>query len=235
MALPAPLSLTIWSIVKDEKNPAVPMPTAGDAAHAVAKGALSGIPYVGGVAAELFGIVLAPPLSKRRDAWLESLAERLKAAEAKLESLGEDPAFVTTALQATQIALRTHQEEKLDALRNAVANSVSGRGPEDDTRAMFLSLVDSFTPTHLLLLKYFQNRHSVDERTVRKLMFEANELTNIMVEELASNGLLRDERPYAARGRGTGESLLNFAWTVSPLGTRFLQFISRPPAPGKTS
>jgi len=63
--------------------------------HAIAKGALSGIPIGGGVAAEMFGLVLAPPLSKRRDMWFESLAERLKAIEGKLESLADNPAFVT--------------------------------------------------------------------------------------------------------------------------------------------
>ena len=33
----------------------------------VAKAALSAIPFVGGPAAELFALVLAPPLEKRRD------------------------------------------------------------------------------------------------------------------------------------------------------------------------
>ncbi|HTS57938.1 MAG TPA: hypothetical protein VMH03_10335, partial [Terriglobales bacterium] len=47
-----------------------------------------------------------------------------------------------TVLQATQIALRTHQEEKLEALRNAVVNSTSGQVLEDDVRAVFLNLVD---------------------------------------------------------------------------------------------
>lgn len=140
-----------------------------------------------------------------------------------------------TVLQATQIALRTHQEEKLEALRNAVVNSTSGQVLEDDVRAVFLNLVDTFTPTHLRILKYFQDRGSFDEQIIRRLIFDATAVTNMMVEELARNGLLRDERPYAARGRDSGESLLTFGWTLSPLGTQFLQFISRrSPATGKT-
>jgi hypothetical protein len=63
--------------MKEKKESALPAKTAGDVLHAIAKGALSGIPIGGGVAAEMFGLVLAPPLSKRRDMWFESLAERL--------------------------------------------------------------------------------------------------------------------------------------------------------------
>jgi hypothetical protein len=53
-------------------------------------------------------LVLAPPLSKRRDEWMESVAKRLEGVEANVNSMRNDPAFVTTALQATQIALRTY-------------------------------------------------------------------------------------------------------------------------------
>jgi len=224
--------------LKDENESTLRTKTAGDVLHAVVKGALSGspIPIAGGIAAEIFGLVLAPPLSKRRDAWFESLAERLKVVETKLESLGENPAFVTTVLQATQIAVRTHQEEKLEALRNAVVNSASDEVLEEDIRVVFLNLVDTFTPTHLHILKYFQDRSSFDERPIRRLILDSTAVTNMMVEELARNGLLRDERPYAARGRDTGESLLTFGWRLSPLGTQFLQFISRrSTAKGKTS
>lgn len=39
-------------------------------AHAVVKGVLPTIvPWAGGIAAELFEIVLTPPLNKRRDEW----------------------------------------------------------------------------------------------------------------------------------------------------------------------
>jgi hypothetical protein len=109
-----------------EKLP-VPKPAAGDGAHAVVKGALSAIPIAGGLAAELFGLVLATPLTKRRDEWMESVAKRLEGVKASVDSMREDPAFVTTLMQASQIALRTHREEKLEALRNAVVSS--GRRP----------------------------------------------------------------------------------------------------------
>lgn len=203
----------------------MPERTAGDVVHALVKGGLSVIPIAGGLASELFELVLAPPLSKRRDAWLESVARRLEAVGAKVDSLGDDAAFVTTMLHATHIALRTHQEEKLEALRNAVVNSAIGTGPEDDIRAIFLNLVDGFTPTHLRILSFFQNRNSLDSAAFERLR-DARAVTDLMVNELARGGLIEDTRPYVARGRDTGDSLLTLNWTLTKLGTRFLTFVS---------
>lgn len=208
-----------------EEKPTIPKRTLGDVAHALVKGGLSGIPIAGGLASELFELVLAPPLSKRRDEWMESVAKRLQDVEANVASMRNDPAFVTTALQATQIALRTHQEEKLEALRNAVVNSAIGTAPQDDLRAIFLNLVDAFTPTHLRILKYFQNRGSLDSSAIQHLR-DTRAVTDMMVNELARDGLIEDQRPYAARGRDSGESLLISDWTLSKLGAQFVEFIS---------
>jgi len=142
-----------------------------------------------------------------------------------LESLGENAAFVTTALQATQIALRTHQEEKLEALRNAVVNSASDRSLDDDTRSIFLTFVDAFTPTHLRILKYFQDRGSLEESTVQRFIREGKGPDKLNCGRVGEKRLLQDNRPYAARGRDNGESLLTFGWTLTPLGSQFLRFI----------
>lgn len=209
--------------VDDPEKP--PRPSRSDVAHSVVKGALSGVPLVGGIAAELLTLAFEPPLSKRRDEWMESLWKKLKAAEAKLESLQDDPAFFTTILQATQIALRTHQEEKLEALLNAVANSAVRPAPEDDVRALFLNFIEGFTPTHLRLLRFFQSRNSADPATMDGFRSQ-RDITDQMVNDLSGRGLIQDTRPYAARGRLTDEPLFTFGWTVTNLGAQFLKFIS---------
>ena len=215
-----------------EEHP--PKGTAADAVHALAKGALSGIPMAGGLAAEFFELVLIPPLTKRRDEWFDSLAQRrLRHLELKFDELGKNPSFVTTLLHATQAAQRTHQEEKLEALRSAVENSALGSTPDDDLRSLFLNFIEEFTPTHLRILRLIQNRTSSDLSLFRQLI-DQREITDQMVLSLERNGLLVDPRPYAARGRDTGESLLMYVWTVSNLGQQFLAFISsRPNAPAK--
>jgi len=53
----------------------LPKPMSGDALHTFVKAGLSAIPIVGGPAAELFAYVVVPPLTKRRDEWLQLIAD----------------------------------------------------------------------------------------------------------------------------------------------------------------
>jgi len=158
---------------------------------------------------------------------MQSIAERLKAVEVNLDSLRDDPAFTTTMLEASQIALRTHQEEKLEALRNAVLNTALGKAPEEDLRAIFLNFVAEFTPTHLFLLKYFENRNAADSSSVERLVSSrtARSASDQFVNDLLQRGLIEDTRPYAARGRPTDEALFRLTWNVTNLGKLFLNFI----------
>jgi hypothetical protein len=68
------------------------------------------------------------------------------------ERLSQDPAFTTAFLHASQIALRTHQREKLQALRNAVLNVAAGTAPDENLQLVFLHYLDMLTPLHLTLL-----------------------------------------------------------------------------------
>ena len=139
-----------------------PKQSMGDLGHALVKGLIAGAPYVGPVASELFSLVLASPLTRRRDEWMESIAEALKKLEEKvegfkIEDLSKNESFITTILHATQAAIRNHQKEKLIALRNAVLNSALSNAPEEDLQMLFLNYVDTLTPQHLLILKFFDN------------------------------------------------------------------------------
>ena len=99
-------------------------------------------------------MVIAPPLQKRQAEWMERVSERLKQLEAnvegfKIENLKNNEQFISTVLTATQAANRNHQQEKREALRNAVLNVAVGSGLEQDAQAIFLSLIDRFTAWHL--------------------------------------------------------------------------------------
>ena len=206
-----------------EKVP-VPEESAGDVLHAVTRIAFSSIPMVGGSSTELFSFLISPPLEKRRKEWATSVNKRLDDVEADVACLVEDPSFVSTVLQASNIAFRTHQEEKLEALRNAVVNSATGIAPEDDMRSFFLNLVDTFTPTHLRILRFFQNRSTADTSVFNRLR-DKGAVVDQMVFQLDQQGLVEDPRPYAARMRDTGD-LLTLDWKLSKLGGEFLGFIS---------
>jgi hypothetical protein len=59
---------------------------------------------------------------------------------------------VDAVVSTTRVIEHTHQEEKIKVLRNAVLNSVAADAPDADTQAIFLNLLDRYTPSHLRLL-----------------------------------------------------------------------------------
>src|SRR5260370_7181085 len=48
--------------------------------------------------------------------------------------------------------MRSHQREKLQALRNAVLNVAAGTAPDENLQLVFLNYLDTLTPLHLTLL-----------------------------------------------------------------------------------
>jgi len=206
----------------------VPERTASDYAHTTAKAALSAIPVVGGPAAELFA--LAPPIEKRRDAWLQGLYDDLKRLEVevegfKIDDLANNDAFVSAVLQATQIAMRTHQQEKLDALRNALLNVIRLKSLDEETQDFFFGLIDMFTVTHIEVLRLFEDRIGFSPLRRQQLQGRRS-LTDPVVLDLNLRSLVEDPRPFAARARESNDALVGLAWTLSPLGKQFMKFIS---------
>jgi hypothetical protein len=135
----------------------VPKPTAGDAAHALAKAGLSMIPVAGGPAVELFQHLVQPPLERRRTEWMEQVGEKLQSLEQNglnLSDLQNNEQFITAVMQASTAAIRTHKTEKLAALRNAVINIATDQGPEETIQHLLLSFIDEFSEMHLRVLAF---------------------------------------------------------------------------------
>jgi hypothetical protein len=117
-----------------------------DVAREVARGVVSLVPVAGGPLQVVLENLFTSPIERRKDAWLQQLADVLKEVESRVaeltpEKLAQSDAFVTVALQATQIALRNHQQAKLDALRNAVLNAALPNPPQEDEQMIFLRLL----------------------------------------------------------------------------------------------
>jgi hypothetical protein len=216
--------------MKDEPN-ILPQPQTGDYVHGIVRACLSAIPGIGSPAAEIFAIILAPPLTKRRDEWLQDLYADLKklgerVGGFKIENLVENEAFISATFQASQIAFRTHQAEKRQALRNALMNIALGRSLDEETQFFFLGLIDAFTVTHLEILRLFSDRSAFPAQRRTELQ-NRRSLTDPIVLDLSLRGLLEDPRPYAARVRDSIDSLLVGRWSLSELGRKFLNFISQ--------
>jgi hypothetical protein len=225
----------------DENLSQAPQPTRSDLAYSTFKGLVSAIPLAGGILAEWFSHFLAPPLEKRRDEWLRALTMGLAELESKveglsMESLRQNEDFVSTMMQATQIALRTHQKEKLEALRNALLNIAIGRSPNEDLQTMFLQFVDTLTTWHIRILKFFQDPARY-LRDTRFSMGAPSTLLEATFHELRGEREFYDQlvKDLYARGLMTVESLHMtmtesgmYAKRTTLLGDSFIAFITSP-------
>jgi hypothetical protein len=226
----------------------VPKPTKGDVAHTIAKAGLSSIPIVGGAAAETFAAIIVPPLTRRKDEWVKSIADGLKELEAKvdgfkIENLANNESFITTVMYASQVAIRNHQKEKLDALRNAIINSALGVDIDQDTQQMFLEYIDSLTPSHLKVLGFLDDPRGYGQRNgVHFGNYMGGAVSTILEEAIPE---LRDKRSFYDqlftdlfnRGlTGTDKNDMNATGTESGMfsrrttdtGRAFLKFITSP-------
>ena len=136
--------------------------TAGDVAREVGKAVISAIPGAGGPLQVAFENVFSAPMEKRKQAWLEQLASVVEEVQVRVkeltpEKLASNEVFVTVAMQASQVAIRNHQQAKLEALRNAVLNAALPNAPDDNEQMIFLRLVDQLTPLHLRTLTLLDN------------------------------------------------------------------------------
>ncbi len=210
-----------------------------DAVHAVVKAGLSAIPVVGGPASELFSLVITPSLEKRRDRWVESVGEALKALEArvegfKIENLKGNEAFVSTLMRASQAAIVNHQKEKLEALRNAVLNAALPNAPEQNLQHIFFRIVDSFTPSHLKVLNRLNELRTIHASNMPKPLFDEwknqPEFCRQIARDLDSYGLTDLGSPWEADVRDRPP--LGRNQNVTDLGRKFLAFIASPLAIG---
>jgi hypothetical protein len=127
--------------------------------YAIAKGAVGSVPLAGGVISELFGLAFADPASKRREQILVQMDERLKSLEEEgydVNKLAESDEFLSVAMQAYSIALRTHQEDKRIALMNAISNTPKINIDENE-KIMFLNYIDQFNEWHIRILSFLNS------------------------------------------------------------------------------
>ncbi|MFA5080038.1 MAG: hypothetical protein WC472_00215 [Candidatus Paceibacterota bacterium] len=231
---------------KDIKK--TPKPSGGDTAHMVIRAGLSAIPIIGGPAVEIFGAIINPPLSKRREKWIESIVDELVILQEKvksfsMESLSQNESFITTITHATQIAIRNHQKEKLEALKNIVLNVVRGNSPDEDLQLMFLDYVDTLTSWQIRFLQLFQNPRSYITKHKGSCsdisMGGINHLFKIAFPEIANNRILYEQiiRDLYNKGLITiDHSTLHTTMTgygifekrTTEIGDQFLTFISSP-------
>jgi hypothetical protein len=135
--------------------------TAGDRGVAIVKGLLGAVPFAGASLQELFVRIVKAPLDRRRESWMQSVADRLlrleKENRTELAALADNDTFISIVVRATEAAVHTHDATKLDALRNAIANAACDSAPEESLEVQFIALIDQLTGWHLRLLHYLRD------------------------------------------------------------------------------
>lgn len=221
--------------------------SAGDVAREVGRAVVSLVPAAGGPLQVVFENFFTSPLERRKEAWLQQLADIVKEVEGRVaeltpEKLAQNEAFVTVAMQASQIALRNHQQAKLEALRNAVLNAALPNPPQEDEQMIFLRLIDQLTPWHLKVLSVLDNpvqwmaRHGVAnpgwgaggpstvlEHCLPDLRGQ-RETYDQIVRDLQSEGLLGQGQFLHVTMTGGGM----VGSRTTDRGKRFIRFITSP-------
>jgi len=222
----------------------VPRRTNADVYHGLVKAGISAIPGIGSPAAEIFGLILAPPISRRTEQWMETMAQRLLLLEEKvegltLESLSSNEPFVTTLLTASQVALRTHDEGKLEALRNIVLNTAIC-ALDDDLQLRFLILVEALSPWQIRILTLFRDPvRWFDEHQVQPLSMLSGGGSTVLehalpelkgrrafydplVRDLHNHGLMPDNLHVTMTAGGA------MSPRITGLASKFLAFLESP-------
>lgn len=132
--------------------------TARQLAKATATGAVGAIPGVGSPIAAILGMVLGYGYGQRLEQWRDSVTEAIAELQDKVDqSKADDPEFLDTVVAATRAVAATSRQEKLDALRNAVVNTLLPSSPEDDLRLRYIRIIDEMMPEHLQLLRFLDD------------------------------------------------------------------------------
>ena len=174
---------------------------------------------------------------------MESIASSLLKLEERsqgfrIENLLKNELFQSTLLNATVVAVRNHQKEKREALRNAVLNTALQTAADEDLQLMFLAFIDVFTPTHLRILRFFDDpqrwaqEHNLTypnssfgpPSAALQLAFPelAREFYDAVVKDLADRGLIHGNVQVGM----TASAMISSRTTT--MGKRFLIFISSP-------
>lgn len=217
--------------------------TSKDIVHSLVKGGLGAIPVIGSLAAEVFGLVVTPPLDKRRAEWMNEVAQKLKDLEERkeidFEGLKNNDQFIDVVLQTTTYALKTSEKEKIKAFQNAIINTAIGNSPDKTISQIFLNQLDSFTVWHIKILKFIDNPRMWFQKANKTVPdYVAGSLSNILFEaypELKDqseifNLIWNDLKTAGFHNTGDPSTIMSgdgaLISRTSNLGKKFLDYIS---------
>jgi hypothetical protein len=192
--------------------------------EAVGEALVASVPLVGGALAVAYVKSVTASYERRQQQWardvtaaLADLSERVDGLDP--ESLAQNDTFLDALAHASAVAVTTGQQEKLDALRNAVLNAALPGDIGADLQAMFLRHVGDLTPSHLRMLKL--TPESADGSPDPLLRYRTNFQNRMEFYEQLENDLVA-ARLINPQVTVSGHTSLTWA------GRTFLRFITDP-------
>lgn len=239
-------------MANDDKKQIEPYPTKDDrqfgfhAASATLTGAAGFLfPGASYVVQQVLNKAVGNPLERRRADWFRRVGEGLAELQSRLSdfdpaSIGENEQFISAVQKATDIAMRTHQEKKREALRNAVMNIAAGCSLDDILLGSFMDYIDRFSAAHIQILERLNNPAAYPAMVGKArnitmgsqwpiLLAGAQDIgidervLDRICQDLTAAGLIEGS---GMKAMGTSNVLL--AKRTTDVGEAFLKFISNP-------
>ena len=166
-----------------------------------------------------------------------------KVIEFKPENLAENEVFQSAFAAAARIAVQSHQKIKLEALSNALLNTVIMKDLEENYKLLFFSYIESMTVLHIDIIKFFrqlrEGEGSLDKMYVpycelylkeRKTDVNLDEiLFTSLCKDLENKGLLLRGKKIGGRSGPVKSPTGHFQWIRhTELGEYFYKFIINP-------
>jgi hypothetical protein len=221
--------------------------TALEVVDATVKAALSLVPG-GGAWVEIWNLV--GPFKRRQQKWIDDVGTVLQQLQDRVGLLPQevlaDDRFASSLIQATAIAMKSHQAEKRQALRSGLYAAASNdQRFDDDLSALFFRFVDELGVTHLQLLNALAaERNEIEQDTSlegiwNKLTDPSGKRFDLLLfrsamEDLRSRFLVWFEDIEDFPEFASKKSLLAAEDSggdpirVTPLALKFLEFIREP-------
>lgn len=219
--------------------------TGREIVEATVQGAAGMVPVVGDPLAVAFAVAMGWTYNKRMAQWLEDLAAAVTELQEErdnlsFDDLADDPVFADAVINATRAAQASHSDEKLEALRNGVLNSIGPGAAEVDMQSRFFRLIEQFTSAHLTILRFLADPVAwFDERSLDRPNLMAGGRAHILelgipefrgrrdwydllAGDLQSAGLASPNLHVVMTGSGV------WAPGLTPLGAQFLAFVTEP-------
>ncbi|TDW22122.1 hypothetical protein [Kribbella kalugense] len=211
---------------------------------------------LGGLLGYGFAKAVQRGYARRLDRWFEEVAASITWLEAQYGDLDGNEVLIDAVVNATRAAQATHQQGKLEALRNAIRNSVAPDAPEVEEQARFIRIVEELSTSHLQLLDYYRDPARTfkgrgvpipddDGESYPMLRFielalpeyeNYTQQLQLLVDDLLAAGLLRrpgtrvsgQPESYMFLQHGRSRSEIFNGSVVSDRGSRLLAYIEEP-------